>query len=73
MSSPVLEILEGEGFPLPKRRTRVFYNPVTHRIMATDTYVESDGKLYAYDNASDVTDDIAHILATENLTLERGN
>ncbi len=72
MSSLLKEILEG-GVSLFKRRIRVFYNPETQRLMATSNYCVKDGQLLAYDEASDVTDDIAHILATEDLTLEIGN
>ena len=54
-------------------RIRVFFNPTTNRLMATNDYVESDGQLVAYDEASDVTDDISHILNTEQITFERAN
>ena len=54
-------------------RIRVFFNPVTNRLMATSDYVERDGYLEAYDDASDVTDDVGHILSTEDLTLKKVN
>jgi len=54
-------------------RIRVFYNPETQRLMATSNYCVKDGQLLAYDEASDVTDDVSHIICNENINFERAN